>query len=139
MNQVGGPEVRAALNAHRRSASAICANPAYAVYFAKTACGTSSITSQQIADGSRISPEVKAILSDVINALNAYSDEYFRILRNGSPAGAKWADIYVSISRPQDEKNNRDLYNGTITWGTYNKRRFEIFREYSTAASWAAP
>ena len=45
----------------------------------------------------------------------------------------------MSVSQPQNEKNDRDLYNGSVTWGAYNKRRLEIFREYSTAASAVAP
>ena len=38
-----------------------------------------------------------------------------------------------------DEGEFRDLYNGIITWGAYNKRRLDIYREYSTTASAVAP
>lgn len=139
-SQMGGPEVQAAIKAHRsKGASTICANPAYAAYFAKTPCNTVAITSQQMADTSKISPEAKAVLTEVRGALNAYADEYFRILRNGTPAGAKVADINLSVARPQDDKNDRDLYDGIITWGTYNKRRLEIYRDYATAAAAVVP
>ena len=43
--------------------------------------------------------------------------------------GQKIIDIGINFTRPENEKNNLDLYNGLITWGEYNKKRKEIALE----------
>ena len=132
---VGGPEVQAALRAQReQNLRTVCFNPAFSPYFAKTSCSSSAMTPAQLADESKMSPEVKAIFPEVRRALNGSQDAYFKILRQGSPAGAKSADLFVTVYRPRNEQNERDLYNGAITWGAYNHRRQEISRDHSAAA-----
>ena len=61
-------------------------------------------------------------------------DAINEVIRNGSPHGAKVVEIYLATFRPQVEKNERDLANGAITWGTYNKRRLEIVHAHTVAA-----
>jgi hypothetical protein len=113
----------------------VCLNPAYAAYYAKTACSPNGVTPAQMAAGSRISPEEKAIFREVRHAYNAGQNEIVEAMRKGLPWGTKAADLVMSTYRPQNDKIDLDLYNGAITWGTYNKRRLEINSAYSGAAS----
>jgi hypothetical protein len=134
--QYGGPEVTIALNAQReRRLRVICLNPAYAAYFAKTPCAPTAVTPEQLADNATISPAVKALLPDLHRAQNEQQDAFFRIMRDGSPMGARIADLFMTTYRPQVEKIDTDLANGAITWGTYNRRRKEIAQTYNTAAA----
>jgi hypothetical protein len=134
--QAGPPETRAALKANIESfEQTVCTDPKFAPYYAKTACTAPRITFEQLADASKISPEVKTIFVDLRRAIEAQTEATNDILRKGSPVGAKRVDLYNAVYKPQGDRNNLDLYNGLITWGEYNKRRQDIYREYSMAAA----
>src|SRR5262249_26238371 len=125
-----------ALNAQReRRLRVICLSPAYAAYFAKTPCAPAAVTPEQMADTSTISPAVKALFPDLHRAQKEQQDAFFRIMRDGSPLGARIADLFMTTYRPQNDKIDLDLANGAITWGTYNRRRKEIAQTYNTAAA----
>jgi hypothetical protein len=129
------PETQAALTARGQDMqNNVCRNPAYAVYFARTACAPGRMTVAQMTDTARISPEEKAVFAEARRAYETRQDAINEVYRNGSPQGAKAVEIYLATFRPQVEKNDRDLGNGAITWGTYNKRRLEIAHAYTVAA-----
>jgi hypothetical protein len=129
------PETQAALTARGQDMqNKVCRNPAYAAYFARTACAPGRMTVAQMTDPARISPQEKAILGEVRRAYETQQDAINEVIRNGSPHGAKVVEIYLATFRPQVEKNERDLANGAITWGTYNKRRLEIVHAHTVAA-----
>jgi hypothetical protein len=128
-------ETQAALAARGQDMqNKVCRNPAYAAYFARTACAPGRMTVAQMTDPARISPQEKAILGEVRRAYETQQDAINEVIRNGSPHGAKVVEIYLATFRPQVEKNERDLANGAITWGTYNKRRLEIVHAHTVAA-----
>ena len=52
----------------------------------------------------------------------------------GGAAGAKRIDLYMTTSKVQNDKNNLDLNSSLITWGEYNRRRQDIYRQYDAAA-----
>jgi hypothetical protein len=113
----------------------ICAEPKYAPYYSKTACTADRITFAQLADTSTISPEAKAIFLDLRSQLDAVNRENVDLLRKyGGPAGAKTASAFEAAI-PATNQNNLALYNGQITWGEYNKRRQQQYRDYQAAAA----
>jgi hypothetical protein len=113
-----------------------CADPRFTLYYTRTACLADKMTFEELADTSKISSEAKAIFPELRNVVDDVAREYVDLLRKyGGTVGAKRADLYVSTAKVQNDKNNLDLYNGLITWGEYNKRRQEIYREYQAAAS----
>jgi hypothetical protein len=94
------------------------------------------MTFDQLADTSKISPEARAIFSEVRNSVDPIVRDTVDIQRKyGGTAGAKRADLYMTTAKVQNDKNNLDLYDGRITWGEYNRRRQEIYSEYVAAAS----
>ena len=129
------PETQAALTARGQDmTNKVCRNPAYAAYFARTACAPGRMTVAQMTDPARISPQEKAVFGEVRRDYETQQDAINEVIRNGSPHGAKVVEIYLATFRPQVEKNDRDLANGAITWGTYNKRRLEIVHAHTVAA-----
>jgi hypothetical protein len=129
-------EVEAGVKASRERAESICADPKFAPYYNKTACLADKMTFDQLADTSKISPEVKAIFPEVRNSIDANVREQLDLQRKyGGTVGAKRADLFMTTAKAQNDKNNLDLYDGRITWGEYNRRRQENNREYQAAAS----
>jgi hypothetical protein len=112
-----------------------CAEPKYAPYYSKTACAADRITITQLADTSTISPEAKAIFLDLRSQLDSVNREYVDLLRKYSGlAGAKTATAYEATITSTNQ-NNLAIYNGQITWGEYNKRRQQVYREYQAATT----
>lgn len=112
-----------------------CADQRFAPYYIKTACMADKITAEQLADRSTISSEAKAIFLELRSQIDAENIEFFDFQRHyGGAAGAKRANLYMNTAKVQNDKNNLDLYNGLITWGEYNRRRQEIFRQYDAEA-----
>ena len=129
-------EVEGAFKSIREREAALCADPKFAPYYSKTACGVDKITFDQLADTSKISPAAKAIFAEQRNAVDANLRASLEAMRKyGGTVGAKRADLSDTVVRAQGNKNNLDLYNGLITWGEYNTRRQNIYREYQAAAS----
>jgi hypothetical protein len=129
-------EVEAAIKAVRERQERNCADPKFSPYYSKTACGADKITFEQLADTSKISPAAKAIFAEMRNSVEALSREFMDLQRKyGGAVGAKRSDLYMTTAKVQIDKNNLDLYNGLTTWGEYNRRRQDIYREYQAAAS----
>jgi len=129
-------EVDAWVKSIRERQESNCADPRFAPYYSKTACGADKITFEQLTDPSKISPAAKAILPEVRNSVDAIAKENMENVRKyGGTIGAKRSDLYMTTTKVQNDKNNLDLYNGLITWGEYNKRRQEIYSEYRAASS----
>ena len=107
----------------------ICTDPKYAAYYSKSACKADQVTFDQLADTSKISPEARAIYPELRNKLDATSREFADLLRRyGGTAGARRASAF-DASLIATQQINLALYEGQITWGEYNKRRQEIYRQ----------
>jgi hypothetical protein len=92
------------------------------------------ITLDQIADATRISPEAKAVLSEVNAQVTQANSKFLDGLRKyGGTIGAKRADLYQTVVYPQLQQNLQNLYSSQITWGEYNKRRSQLGQEYQAA------
>jgi hypothetical protein len=127
-------EAESALRAIRERQEAACADPKFAPYYSKTACTSGKITFEQLADSTRISPAVKAIFVELRNTVDASNSAYADLIRKyGGSVGAKRADLFMSTAKVQNDRNNLDLFNGTITWGEYNKRRQQIQADFAEA------
>jgi hypothetical protein len=128
-------EVEAAVKDIRGKAERLCTLPQFEPYYSKTACSADKITFEQLADKSKISPEAKAIFTELRNQVDAGARESWDLVRKfDGPIGAKKADLYFTTAKIQNDRNNLDLYNGAITWGEYNRRRQEIWSEYVAAS-----
>ena len=112
----------------------ICADPKYTLYYSKTPCDGTEITLEQTADQTRISPEAKAVFSEVTAQQDQASSKLNDAFRKyGGTVGAKRADLYQTVALPQYKQNRQNLYSGQITWGEYNKRRSQIAQEADAA------
>ena len=127
-------EAQAASNSVMETGRKNCATLKYAPYYSKTACLATEITFEQQADTSKISPAAQAIFLELRGAIDANSrQDWDNVRKNGGSLGAKRMDLYYSTAKVQNDKNNLDLYNGTITWGEYNKRRQAIASDFAEA------
>jgi hypothetical protein len=129
-------EVQAAVKALTAKQDSMCADPQFAPYYTRTGCRANQITFEQLADTSRISPEAKAIFSVLRNAIDIQNREWMALQsKYGGAVGAKRSALYLATAKPQNDRNNLDLYNGVTTWGEYNKRRQDIYRDYEAGAA----
>jgi hypothetical protein len=129
-------EVEVAVKANKERQESICADPKFAPYYNKTACGADKITFEQLANTSKISPAAKAIFAEQRNSVDVLAHEIMDLQRKyGGTIGAKREELYMTTAKIQNDQNNLNLYNGLITWGEYNRQRQEIYSEYLAAAS----
>jgi len=108
---------------------ALCTNPDYAAYFAKTFCVSTDATLAKMTDKSVINAQQK-------EALNAWSQAYDRLaiemnqtMRTGNAKDKKMAAYYDNIVFPAAQQNRLNLYDGKITWGEYNRHAKEIYED----------
>ena len=129
-------EAQSASKALAAKADSMCADPKFEPYYSKTACTTEKITFDQLIDKSKISPAARAIFPELRRAVDAITEEDFAVRRKyGGSVQNNRANLYYSTFKSQNDKNNANLYDGSITWGEYNKRRQELRSEYIAAAS----
>jgi hypothetical protein len=127
-------EVEAAIKAQREKQSSMCADPKFAPYFDRTTCTPDKLSFEQLADTSKISPDTKAIFSQLRASIDSSNRELMDLMRKyGGTVGARRADLYSTTAKVDNDQNNLRLYSGQITWGEYNRRRQEIAREYLAA------
>lgn len=111
------------------NAIAMCNKDELKEYYKKSACRAPDISFEQIADTTKITAAQKAALVKQREEVALIEKEQDSIQRQRGEPGLKIISVATNFSRPENEKNNLDLYNGKITWGEYNKRRKEIFVE----------
>jgi hypothetical protein len=122
--------IKEAQDIANREGDELCKRADLQVYFAKAACKASDITLEQMADTSKVTPEQKEALSklpSLNNAINVKLHDAF--LRYGGATGAK-----VVAARERAIQDSRDsqlkLFEGKMTWGEYNKYRYEHSNAY---------
>jgi hypothetical protein len=106
---------------------ALCEQPEYAAYFAKTYCTPSQLSLAMLSDRSKINQAQK-------DALNAWSLAYDKLayemneaLLLTSAANKQMAEYNKTVAFPAAQKNRLDLFQGNITWGAYNRKRKAIY------------
>ena len=108
---------------------ATCGNPEFSAYFAMTSCAVKDIQFQHLANETKITPEQKVVFLKARAALDALSKQQMDNMRQFGGENGRRLVSRADSFQPQTDQNNLDLYNGQITWGTYNKRRKEIFAQ----------
>lgn len=119
-------KLKSAFEKYSNRVKEICSKPEFAAFFAKTACYGKDISFEQLTDNSKISKEQKSTFPRYRALVDAETKEA-NIARRayGGDMGIRSADYLESIQAETD-KFNLDLYNGLITWGTYNQLRKEL-------------
>lgn len=128
-NQVRNNEIKQRFDQISSDILAMCGREELKDYYKKTACKAPDISFEQIADTTKITSLQKTSLikqREHVASLEKAQDDVQRLR---GEAGQKVISIAINFIRPENEKNNLDLYNGKITWGEYNKKRKEIFIE----------
>jgi len=104
-----------------------CRNPRFAAYYAKSPCIAEQATAAQLGDPSRISPADKPVLLEARAAADKIGAQLAEANRRYLGAtGARFEQYFYSTLRPQRQKISQELYDGTFTWGEYNRKRQEI-------------
>lgn len=133
-------EAEAAFKSFHERQQSVCADPKFAPYYSKTACTADKISFEQLSDSTKISPAAKAIFVDLRNVVDGMNREHLDLYRKyGGSLGAKQADLYMTTSKVQNDRNNLDLFSGAITWGEYNKRRQQIATDFLDASRKLTP
>jgi len=128
-NQAKNEDLRRQNDQITANAMATCNKEELKEYYKKTACRTSEISFEQIADTTKITEMQKAALVKQRQEVALIEKKQDVLQRQRGAAGQKIISIAKNYLRPENEKNNLDLYSGKITWGDYNKRRKEIYIE----------
>ncbi len=128
-NQARDADLKRQFDLVNANATAMCNKDELKEYYKKTACRAPDMSFEQIADATKITPEQKTTLIKQREEVALIEKEQDAIQRQRGEVGMKLISIATNFVRPENEKNNLDLYNGKITWGEYNKRRKEITAE----------
>ena len=105
---------------------ALCKQPEYAPYFAKTFCTPSELSLAMMSDRSKINQTQKDALNAWSQTYDKLVDEFNEALLLTSAANKPMAEYNKIIALPAAQKNRLDLYQGRITWAVYNRKRKEI-------------
>jgi hypothetical protein len=105
---------------------ALCIEPEYAAYFAKTFCTPSELSLSMMSDRTKINQAQKIALNAWSTAYDKLAEELNEKLALSSAANKQMADYNKTIAFPAAQKNRLNLYQGSITWGVYNRKRKEI-------------
>ena len=119
-------KIKARIDALKVRIKENCDKPELSEYYAKTACLGNEITFDQIADASKITDSQKKTLLKQRREISSIESESDEIQRLRGAAGERAIDILNKTSRPTNDKNNLDLYNGIISWGEYSQKRKDI-------------
>ena len=105
---------------------ALCIEPVYAAYFAKTFCTPSELTLAMMSDRTKINQAQKEALNAWAQAYDKLADEFNESLLLTAAANKQMADYNKIVAFPAAQKNRLELYQGNITWAVYNRKRKEI-------------
>lgn len=107
-----------------------CKREEFKPLYLKSACSISDISVDQLADTSIISATEMPLFQKLRSENKAYLEKAALAYR--SYGGAQGVDEALILERTESlfEKNAQDLYEGTISWGAYSKRRKEIHQFY---------
>lgn len=105
---------------------ALCIEPVYAAYFAKTFCTPSELSLAMMSDRTKINQAQKEALNAWSQAYDKLVDEFNEALLLTSAANKPMAEYNKIVALPAAQKNRLDLYQGRITWAVYNRKRKEI-------------
>lgn len=103
-----------------------CRRKEYKRLLLHTACDNNDITLDQLADKSKLPATDRSLFSKFRSEAHALVTRVVTAYRSyGGPNGAE-AALALQRAESLAEKNALALYEGTVTWGDYNKRRKEI-------------
>jgi len=125
-NQINNQNLKGQFDQLQGTLVAMCNKDALKEYYKKSACKATDISFEQLADDTTITAEQKTVLIKQREEVALLDKEFDQFQRQRGDAGIRLINVQVNYVRPENEKNNLDLYNGKITWGGYNKRRKEI-------------
>jgi thioester reductase-like protein len=106
---------------------ALCTNPEYSAYFAKTFCTPNDANIAMMSDKSKINNSEKIALNAWAQAYDNLAAEMSAVLHAGSPQNKQMALYTDNVAIPAAQKIRRELYEGKITWGQFNLGRKQIF------------
>jgi hypothetical protein len=107
-----------------------CKREEYKPLYVKSACRVTDISLQQLADTSRISATEKMLFQKLQSENQTHLEKAASAYR--SYGGVPGLDGALVLERTEKliENNALGLYEGTISWGDYSKRRREIQQFY---------
>ncbi len=119
-------EAAATLEQLKKEINAICEKQGYKTIFEKTACNPPDIMLNQLSISERISKSDRPLFMEFYNEQNNINKRAVTALRSsGNTKDKNIADLFEQSS-VRREQNALNLYDGTITWGQYNKARKSI-------------
>ena len=110
----------------------LCERDEYKPLYAKSSCNASEITLEQFADKSKATELEKTLVSKQLSEFNSIRAK--QIAANRTYGGEKGLKIALLMEKLKVLKDDATLsiFDGSITWGDYNKRRKEIQNSYIT-------
>ncbi len=107
-----------------------CKREEFKPFYLKSACNITDISVDQLADTSVISATEMPLFQKLRSENKAYLEKAALAYR--SYGGAQGVDEALILERTESlfQKNAQDLYEGTISWGAYSRRRKEIQQFY---------
>lgn len=107
-----------------------CKREGYKEFYLKSACKVSDISPEQLSDSSRISATEKLLFQKFQSENQSQIEKAASAYRSYGGSQGKDGALILERTAKLFKRNAQDLYEGTISWGKYSKRRQEIQQSY---------
>jgi hypothetical protein len=123
-------QLKTAVDQIIRETQEACKREEYKPLYLKSECKVADISLEQLADKSRITATEKLLFQKLRSENHAHIEKAASAYR--SYGGAQGLDAALILERTDKlfEKNAQDLFEGSISWGDYSKRRMEVQQFY---------
>ena len=107
----------------------VCGQPDNQPYFRKTPCIASSLTDEQAADESTVTPDEAKAAKRVFSQIDAINEKTRKIMvASGQDAHEDAVRLSEAKIDPKVKENQEALVSGRISWGKYNRQRMALTR-----------
>jgi hypothetical protein len=115
----------------KKDVDVICSSPEYKIITDRTPCYVNQITTELLADRTKITPEQKQVFLSFKKAIDESKRELRKLQRRyGGSNGSKTADMEESQLMPELDKNDMNLYEEKITWGEFLQQRRDLYNKF---------
>lgn len=124
------PRFKATFDQIATESRAACEKKEYQQIYVRSACNSDDLTLEQLSSNKKIAPSEKAMFLSIHSEGKARGKRYSANFKSiGDPRGAE-ISARIDTTLSKTESNALALYDGSITWGQYNKRRKEVAQSF---------
>jgi len=129
--ETGGTPYADALKAVSSEGQSLCEREEFQAYYRKSPCRAGEPTLEQLADRSKITADERKLLTKVRAEVTELNKKYAAIHRQFNQQTGNALAENIEQGTKAGDKIAFDLFEGRITWGEYNKRRRDVYDQFT--------